>query len=148
MADNVSLPLTGAGDTTATVATDQVSSAHYQYVKAAFGADGTATKVSATDPLPVYNPNSAYTAAPPSPGASVTVGSGSTLIMAENATRRGLMLYFEGDTYVAFGASASSSAMLFYAGSYLNMLSGFIYQGDITGMRVGSVDVTVRKVEF
>ena len=51
--DNVTLPLTGSGDATAIVATDEVGSAHYQYNKLAFGADGTATKVSSADPLPV-----------------------------------------------------------------------------------------------
>jgi len=53
MADNVTIPLTGSGDTTAIVATDEVGGAQHQYVKLEFGADGTATKVSSSDPLPV-----------------------------------------------------------------------------------------------
>lgn len=53
MADNVTIPLTGAGDATAVVATDEVGGAQHQYVKLEFGADGTATKVSSSDPLPV-----------------------------------------------------------------------------------------------
>jgi hypothetical protein len=48
MADNVTLPGTGA-----VVATDDVGSAQHQYVKVEFGADGTATKVDASNPLPV-----------------------------------------------------------------------------------------------
>lgn len=35
------------------LATDEVGGAHYEYVKLAFGADGTATIVSGTNPLPV-----------------------------------------------------------------------------------------------
>jgi len=53
MADNVTIPLTGSGDATAIVATDEVGGAQHQYVKLEFGADGTATKVSSSDPLPV-----------------------------------------------------------------------------------------------
>lgn len=47
MADN--LVQTGAG----TIATDDIAGVHYQRVKATFGVDGTATDVSATNPLPV-----------------------------------------------------------------------------------------------
>jgi hypothetical protein len=81
-------------------------------------------------------------------GSSVTVGATTTQILAADATRKGLILYFEGDTYVAFGASATSAAMLFLAGSYLNMLTGFVWRGAINGLRVGGSDVTVRKVAF
>lgn len=49
MADNISIT-PGAG---ATVATDDDGTAQHQYVKMEFGGDGTFTKVSATDPLPV-----------------------------------------------------------------------------------------------
>lgn len=48
MADNVTLP--GAGDV---VATDDVGGRHFQLVKLASGADGTATPVTTTDPLPM-----------------------------------------------------------------------------------------------
>jgi hypothetical protein len=89
VADNVSLPLTGAGGTTATVATDEVSSAHYQYVKPAFGADGTATPVSAADPLPV-------TAAIPAGVAvtgTVTANAGTNLNTSALATEATLSTY-------------------------------------------------------
>jgi hypothetical protein len=49
MADNLGYT-PGAG---ATVATDDDGTAHHQYVKIEFGGDGTFTKVSTTDPLPV-----------------------------------------------------------------------------------------------
>ncbi len=51
MTDNV--PIKDATDATQTIATDDVGGAQYQYVKPAFGADGTATPVSSANPLPV-----------------------------------------------------------------------------------------------
>jgi exopolysaccharide biosynthesis protein len=50
MADDITLNQMSGGSV---VATDEVNSKHYQYVKPAFGADGTATLVSGSDPLPV-----------------------------------------------------------------------------------------------
>lgn len=62
MADNVLLNSGSGGDT---IAADDVGGAKHQYVKVEFGADGTATKVSAADPLPVVAglPTGASTAA-------------------------------------------------------------------------------------
>jgi hypothetical protein len=48
MADNIAI----TAGTGTTVATDEVGGAHYQYVKPAYGVDGTATLVSTTNPLP------------------------------------------------------------------------------------------------
>jgi hypothetical protein len=53
VADNRTLPLTGAGDATAVVATDDVGGVHYQRVKLDAGADGVSLPVDATNPLPV-----------------------------------------------------------------------------------------------
>jgi hypothetical protein len=47
MADNTTLP--GTGDV---IATDDIAGVKYQRVKVGFGADGVATDVSSTDPLP------------------------------------------------------------------------------------------------
>jgi hypothetical protein len=103
VADNVSLPLTGAGGTTATVATDEVSSAHYQYVKPAFGADGTATPVSSANPLPTETP--AVTNQSVNTKVSVVASAGGSEVLAANSARKGLMLMHP-DTlfYVAIGA--------------------------------------------
>jgi hypothetical protein len=49
MADNITITQ-GSGTT---MATDDVGGAHHPYCKLEFGGDGTATKVSTTDPLPV-----------------------------------------------------------------------------------------------
>ena len=50
MADNITL---NAGSGGSVVATDDVGGAHYQYMKATYGADGTATPVDATNALPI-----------------------------------------------------------------------------------------------
>lgn len=155
MSDNVIAPATGDGD--ALVPLRFIELASGQKVAPSrldFGTGTAESLVAAGNPLPVGDATlatyigtlSGLTA--PNPGTSVTVLAGSTLILAGNGNRKGLILYFEGDTYVAFGASATSAAMLFLAGSYLNMLSGYVFKGDILGTRVGSVDVTVRRVEF
>jgi hypothetical protein len=54
MADNIAI----TAGTGTTIATDDVGSAHHQYVKLEYGADGTATKVSSTNPLPTSNATS------------------------------------------------------------------------------------------
>lgn len=45
MADNIIIPTQGTGDSTPTVATDDVGGAHYQRVKPDFGGDGAAQAV-------------------------------------------------------------------------------------------------------
>lgn len=50
MADNITL---NAGSGGSTVKTDDDGTAHWQYVKLAYGADNTQTRVTATNPLPV-----------------------------------------------------------------------------------------------
>jgi len=112
VADTVTLPLTGAGGTTAVVATDEVSGAHYQYVKPAFGADGTATLVSATNPLPTETPAvvNQTVNAPVSVGTTV----GGTVVLAANAQRKGLLLLSDTLFYVAIGADPTTSSWPVY----------------------------------
>lgn len=57
MADNVAITA-GSGTT---IATDEVGSAHHQKVKVEFGENGTATEVSAANPLPVGDGGSSLT---------------------------------------------------------------------------------------
>lgn len=53
MADNSTLPATGD-----VIAADDIGGVKYQRVKPAFGVDGSATDVSATNPLPIVTPDS------------------------------------------------------------------------------------------
>jgi len=55
MTDNVTGPLTGSGDATAVIATDDIGGAHYQRVKIAWGVDGAAVDASASNPLPTVD---------------------------------------------------------------------------------------------
>jgi hypothetical protein len=168
VADNVSLPLTGAGGTTATVATDEVSSAHYQYVKPAFGADGTATPVSTADPLPVtanagtnlntsalateatlstYTGNQRASAAS-NQGSQVSVtASPAVTVLASNATRKGFRIYYPSAVWVSYGGTASSSTFLLPAGSVDEMTDGLIYTGAISAISVSGT-ITAYVVEW
>jgi hypothetical protein len=174
MADDPVLPLRGTAPTAATAkvrATEAAGGGLLQHVRIDLGSGTTEAQASGTLPvsaaaLPL--PSGAATqvtlaevdttldsilaamsgSAAVDSGSSVTVGATTTQILAADATRKGLILYFEADTYVAFGAAATSAALLFLAGSYLNMLTGFIWKGAINGLRVGGSDVTVRKAAF
>jgi hypothetical protein len=53
MSDNTVLPLTGTGDISLIVATDDVGGVEFQRVKLAWGVDGSAVDASASNPLPV-----------------------------------------------------------------------------------------------
>jgi hypothetical protein len=125
VADNVSLPLTGAGGTTATVATDEVSSAHYQYVKPAFGADGTATPVSSANPLPVTTqPTNIATANVTGAVDSVTTGAAVTVLAAFATRRKGMVIPTDGDVYMSLTGTADASSGIVPAGTPIN-LDGF-----------------------
>jgi hypothetical protein len=78
----------------------------------------------------------------------VTVGGSSTEILAANPNRKGLIIRFTDATYVGFDDDADANGMLFEAGAYLQMLTGFIFKGAINGLRVGSEDTTARVVAF
>lgn len=83
MADNVTLPLTGSGDATALVATDDVGGSQYQRVKVDLGGDGVASPLvrgqqTATNSIPVTiaSDQSAVTIA--DGGGSITVDGAGT----------------------------------------------------------------------
>ncbi len=145
MADNVSLPLTGAGGTTATVATDEVSSAHYQYVKPAFGADGTATPVSSANPLPVTG-YPVISATANNVGSVVSVGVGASVeVLAANSARRCLTIIPEGDVYMSLGGTASASNGKLLAYTPYNLTG--VYSGAISMLSVtGTINVNVWEV--
>lgn len=105
MADNVAIT---AGSGTS-IATDDISSVHYQRVKNVWGADGTATDVSAATPMPVVAGQSQLWVEGTFPGTSTTayvandqVG---TLLTISNAARNsggggwinGIMWYDDDD---------------------------------------------------
>lgn len=107
MADGVTIPASGTGTATPVIATDDVNGAHHQYVKAEFGADGTATKVTQETPLPTAA--RAATATPTTVNGSVT----SQTALAANANRLGALFFNDGDArcILYFGATASPTAV-------------------------------------
>lgn len=68
MADNVTIPATGTGTATPVIATDDVSSVHYQKVKLDLGGDGVSSPVTSFAPVlrisqtPTVSTSPAYTA--------------------------------------------------------------------------------------
>jgi len=93
----------GGGDT---FAADDIGGVKHQRVKMEYGADGSATDVSDTSPLP--------TKARPSGTGTITrvnAAAASTLILASNANRLGASIFNDSDAiaYVACAASASTS---------------------------------------
>lgn len=86
MADNVVLNLGSGGDT---IAADDVGGAKYQYVKPAFGTDGTATIVSTSNPLPVTGANGSF---PVTGGASTLNGSSSQQVKGSAGSLIGIFV--------------------------------------------------------
>jgi hypothetical protein len=122
MAD-VSLPLTGAGQATATVATKTKTSREYQ-------------RVSAED-----------VATPTNAGSQVSVLTTATEILAANTARAGFTIIPAADIYLSFGGIPSITTFLLPAYTPYNMLSGVVFTGALNGIAVGS-PVTVHVVEF
>lgn len=101
MADDVTLNSMAGG---AVVATDEITSRHYQKVKQVYGADGSATDVTPATPLPTT----------PAGDTSVITTqldqtSNATLLSA-NANRKKFIIFNDSaeDLYVKYGATATS----------------------------------------
>lgn len=125
----VGLPLTGAGDATANVATDLISTAHYQYVKNADGLAGStvvgrtlATTPAAGDAGQVVRPigSTAFSQ-------SVVVGTGGS-----SANMIGTLVLSSGTTAITLGGVA------LLAGSSANMLGTMVISSGTTAITLGS----------
>lgn len=109
MADNVAVaPATGVG--TAPVATDDVGGVHYQRIKVNFGAEGSATDVSAAAPLPVV------------PASSASFGSAKATVTTAG-TR--VQLTSQGCTSVTLKASRLNNGTVYVGGSTVAAANGF-----------------------
>lgn len=109
MADDVLVALQSSTQTTTgTVATDEIAGVHYQRVKVAHGADGSATDTSSTNPLPVTTvPGTNQTV---NTTVSVDTTVGGTEVLAASATRKGFSLMSDTLFYVAVGGDPTSSS--------------------------------------
>lgn len=103
MADNTVINTGAGGDT---IATDDLAGVKHQRVKVEYGADGSATDVSGTTPLPAANrpPTSSVT--------QVASSATSVTLKASNANRLGLVIANDSTStlYVKFGATASTTS--------------------------------------
>lgn len=118
MADNV--PITAGSGTD--IATDDVGGVQYQRVKNVWGADGVATDVSATNPMPVVaQSKAAATGTITSPSIAATT----TTALASNTARLGATFYNDstGIIYIALAATASATAFTvkLYPGDYYEL---------------------------
>lgn len=120
MADNVVLNAGSGGDT---IAADDVGGAKYQYVKPAFGADGTASIVSSSNPLPVALTAGEYETVAASQTAQVLGATGATgdyisgLLVVPATTSPGNVLLLDNATSItvfAGGASSVSNLVPFF----------------------------------
>lgn len=104
MADNV--PITAGSGTS--IATDDISTVHYQLVKLAYGPLNTATLVEATVGLPVTLTDGPSTSAV----TQVASSASNVTLKASNAARLGLKIYNDSTAvlYVKFGATASTTS--------------------------------------
>lgn len=106
MADNVTVTVFGGGS--AVMATDDISSVHFERIKLALGADGVNDgDVSATNPVPAKERR------PATPALANVAGSASSVtLLASNASRLQAMLFNDSAAalYIKFGATASTSS--------------------------------------
>lgn len=109
MADNINIT-PGSGDV---LAADDVGGVKYQRAKQVFGADGAATDVSSTNPMPVQEPT--FSAAISEGGVDVTLSS--TLVKTATAGRKYIEISNAGaaGVFIHFGASPA----VVNQGSYL-----------------------------
>ena len=107
MADNVQLNgVSVVGG--AVIATDEVGGVQHQYVKLEFGDDGTATKVSSADPLPVAFSESAASATE----TTVSASASSVQLLAANANRKSVLIRNDSEAimYISHGGTATTSS--------------------------------------
>lgn len=123
------------------VATDIVAAKEYQYVKAVFGGDGTATKVSASDPLPVTQ-TTTNVATPNVDGTPVQVGTGAAVtVLAAFATRKTATIIPEGDVYMRLNGTAANTHAKLPAYTPYNITG---YSGSVSMLSVsGTINVNV-----
>lgn len=117
MADNVTLPVMSGGDT---LAADDVGGIKYQRFKLSFGADGAATDVATSAPLPV----SVATAASLGSGA-VTLTLAGTIQQLPNQAATGITVRAlttnAGTVYVGGSAVTASNGFPLNAGEALSL---------------------------
>lgn len=133
MTDNTTLPLTGSGDGTVVVATDDIGGVEYQRIKVGYGEDGSYTDAGTTNPFPVDVRAKAASACSQ---ASVNDTASNVTLLAANANRLGATIFNDSasDLYVKFGATASTSSF------HVKIPGGALYELPTNPRYTGIID--------
>lgn len=114
-----------------TFATDDLSGVHHPYTKLEFGPDGTATKVSTSDPLPVEQKKSGTATL-----TQVADTASSTTLLSSNTSRISAIIH--NDSTAALYVGLTSSAVSTSAYSFILYPGDFVvvekYTGQINGI--------------
>jgi len=129
----VTIPAQGLGTPIPDVATDEIAGQHHQKMKLGFGADGTATPVTATTPFPVGTKTVLTAGAP----FAVSVGAASGAAVAGNASRKGLELVNTHATAI-ISLGFDGNAAVLYSGVTLYP-NGGSYQMDEYSFSTGAI---------
>lgn len=131
MANNTTLNTMSGGDV---IADEDIGGVKHQLVKVEFGAAGSATPASSTNPLPVQSGSSTITGNGPQ---TVTAAVTDTLILAANVNRRGVAIFNDSTAILSLSigtnaASASNRSVPIQPSGYYEMPFG--YTGQIRGV--------------
>jgi len=131
MANNTTLNVMTGGDV---IADEDISGVKHQLVKLEYGLAGTATLVSATNPLPTYTEDA--TSITSNGPTAVTSAAADTLILAANNNRRGATIFNDSTATlnISLGTNAASAtAFSVQLGSKGYFEVPFHYSGQIRG---------------
>jgi hypothetical protein len=140
VADNVTLPATGAGDVTIPVRTSESSGGkQIQHVRLDLGSGASEAQASGTVPV---TSTPALASAPNVDGTPVSVGTGAAVtVLAAFATRKQATLIPEGDVYMRLNGTAANTHAKLPAYTPYN-ISG--YSGSVSMLSVsGTINVNV-----
>jgi len=144
MADNVLID--NGVLTDYTVATDDIGGIHYQRLKVTFGADGTASDVADTAPLPIYLPKAASATV-----TSVADSASAVTLAASNGSRKALLVFNDSAStlYVKFGSAAALSdyTVKVLPGGYYELPQP-MYTGIVTGIWSADSTGAARVTEY
>lgn len=131
MADNTTINAGTGGDV---IASDDIGGVKHQRVKVEFGADGSATDVSAANPLPVAPSNSSTSSV-----TNVAASASSVTLKAANASRKALYIFNAGtsDLFVKFGATATTTtsfSVMIPPNGFFEFPDDPIYTGIVDGI--------------
>jgi hypothetical protein len=126
VADDLVIPVTGAGTATPTIATDDVAGRHFQRVKLDVGADGATSLWVGSDTVSTATL------------ANVAGSASSVTLLASNTARKGAYVFNDSTAtlYLKYGSAASTTSYVVQVppGAFWEMPNRPIYTGLIAGI--------------